>query len=267
MVLTEEIRTRGWKQGSVLPPAFFASLAERAGFAIEDGVRSLILTQDCDLLHPSLETEPWVEVLTIRSIDACNAGCMHGKSARKLHLFLPIDGVNTPCEISVHERNRLPREKLLEGDPDASATISTDDLRGILSWFSRRYTREALPDAFNARLRRVEGWINASPHAERVLALYVDRGWDEELDQEEKYTITLVALTRSHDPEELQLVQVEYLDPLITALEQENIRVPIFGVISTKDFTIHDATVRFRRLEYDHLSRRNDPETPSAPRL
>ena len=187
------INDLGWRQGAVLPDVLVEELiasGELPEYVAKEGLRCLVITQDCDLVHRSFEAEPWCEVLLLRSIEQANGNFMWAKSGRLLHVSIPDVG---EYECSIHERYRVPRWRLAHYSPDSSMALDVRTLNLMRQWLARRYARVALPDEFNRRVGAVQRKVMRE--LEKVGGdleeVYLNTQF-QELEEDEEYLIILI---------------------------------------------------------------------------
>ena len=147
------VARRGWRQGTVMGPAT-ASLARKNAPTVLDVRCSdllIVASHDCDVLNPSIEKEPFVEVLAARQVGEVGPMQMLGRNPRTLE-FTVVDGDHLiALSCSAHRRWSVPRELLLEGEP--RLTLPYRERRLVAEWLAKRYIRAAFPSAFDERWR------------------------------------------------------------------------------------------------------------------
>jgi len=141
------IRERGWRQGSVLIPTNLDPEI-RDGLSLHEDSLLFVLTQDCDLVQPDFEKEPYVELLEIRPVTTVDGNYEHGRNARKLDFFLGESAYRASC----HDRHRLNRAILANIEPSGYHPVERTLCDMVADWIAKRYARPAFPDAFNRRL-------------------------------------------------------------------------------------------------------------------
>lgn len=149
------IQQLGWKQGLVFDGTSKEELTRNATerFSWVDEADSLILfSQDCDLLHHSLENEPFVEFLCAQAIGKSDVSLVHGKNPRRLHV---IDTNGTWFDLQMSHRIRIPRNLINKNFPVSDRELSIASLSTLVSWLYKRYSRPAFPDTFNHYLSRI----------------------------------------------------------------------------------------------------------------
>lgn len=149
-----QVKDKGWRQGSFLPSTLALSLSAEHG--CEDVTHAVVISQDCDVTHPELQTEPFVEILFLQAIDVTNAGFTDGKSSRFLHLEAVRDSAVQGFAALAWNKARIDRASLAEESPDLTLSFRSGILRGMVRWIGDRYTRTGFPDEFVMRTRSIE---------------------------------------------------------------------------------------------------------------
>lgn len=150
----QQVKDNGWRQGSFLPSAMVHSLAVEHG--CEDVAHAVVISQDCDVTHPDLQAEPFVEILFLRTVDTINPGLTDGKSSRFLHLEAFTESGVRGFFALAWNKARIGRELLAVALPDPGSTIPSGTLKGMIRWIADRYTRTGFPDEFVARTKSIE---------------------------------------------------------------------------------------------------------------
>lgn len=173
----ENLQRRGWRQGSFLN-SILGSEVRPVPFAnpVPDEARYLVISQDCDVIHGNVAAEPAVEVVAVTPILQCDPTCQNLRNPRELHVHVSIaDDDSRPSAIRVWGRGFIDRSLLGAHDPDASISISHNDLRDVVDFVGRRYDREAFPDEFVRRFKKTQKKLEMvlRTHADRIVDLYV----------------------------------------------------------------------------------------------
>lgn len=154
MATGQQVKDNGWRQGSFLPSDMTSSLA--AAHDCEDATHAVLISQDCDVTHPDLQAEPFVEILFLQAVEATNPGLTDGKSSRFLHLAVSTTSISQALSALAWNKARIDREMLAEAFPDAGIIIPPGTLKGMIRWVADRYTRTGFPDAFVERTKSIE---------------------------------------------------------------------------------------------------------------
>lgn len=262
-----------WRQGSVfratdIHAVLAASVDRHPSPAIDTAAdRLMVLTQDCDLVHSRLEDEPWAELIPLRPLGPYNKGrdnpCLYGKNPRRLVFQIECESPSTWWCLEPHSRFRIPREILTPLGPDPERCLPERTAQVLARWVSRRYTRAAMADAFNTRLRqkaRELGDLWKSVDAEAVSGVYL-MGAREELPEGQDYHLEIllsIASDSSQDPVLLEKAQrvSQTLDGILTDC-------PGIEVVGVSERLEQDITLRdlrnYQRLDLDYRSGSDRP--------
>ena len=263
------IKQRGWLQWSCIGPADLPSALRVTPLApslpgLAEGVRLLVVSQSCDLVHHSYESEPFAEAYLCEplAIDAAEDGNLTaGKNPRELMIRFTLDGVERLHRLHSKGRVLLPRACLAVIDPDPSLVVPEPSVRLLQRWFINRVMRTAFPDAFNERtgkaLRKLEGRLKklGAP----LLGLYVNvMPWDE-LPQDQTYDVDFVGLV----DEDLALDQRKVIEEVLGEIgaaysHTEGIDTCDYRVLDENEASM--SLLRTHRLfPLDYLSLRANP--------
>ena len=255
---------QGWRQGSVMPPSLFGRVSEATALTVESGVScAVVLSQDCDVVHPSYSQEPTVEIIRATRIARVDGNFTFAKSSRKLHLDFDQNGTPQPFELSAHERGWVDRRLLEPEKPDPNLKLPEDATRLLARWIARRYRRDSFPDQFVQRLsekkpnKKLLKLLEKT--GEHISGIFVLLNSQEELPPKDDYEVTLWATVpvESFGEEQLRAqLENEFLDELEDILGSfSGIRILDAMVVSEADFSLSDIR-NTRKLDYDTLSYR-----------
>ncbi len=246
-----------WRQGTILP---LALVPDGALPKLPPGVRLLIISHDCDLVNPSYELEPYVEILVLKPIleDSNNALLLNGSSPRKIQFVADQSGKKSLFEIDIHEKYRLPRQILENGSRDETIRIDRDEIRKIVKWTSRRYDRPSFPSAFRDRLKehRKKLLKKLKRDGDDVLALLVGFQSFDELPPEESYNIILRVLVAPDTCEDEMREQrvLSVVSEIRKLLSQcEGIEVADADLANSAELSLYDYS-HLKRWDLDYLS-------------
>lgn len=255
-----KIKESGWLQGKIRHDEDLAVLIEQSCQSPRIGV---VATQSCDLTHPSIKAEPWVELIVGHMTERANnrkerGNFTHAKSSRLLCLEVQSNaGESTWYEFSCHDRVLIDRAELENRQPDPDRFLLDADIETVTIWLSQRYRRAAQPDDFNKLVPPSEKKIKndqkkLSPH---ISAIYFKLIPDRDLEKGEKYQINLLA-TIPEDKLEQRESARESFDSLVRKFEEAGIDVDA-RLLREKEVSIH-ALRRLKRLPLDHFSLAGD---------
>jgi hypothetical protein len=264
-----KINLSGWHQGSVLPGALADPLgAERvAGWG--DGSVLVVLTQDCDLVHPSYEVEPNVELIAGAFVDAADNGLRHGRNPRRLHVDVDRGGGRAVVAFSVQGRLVVPRSALEEHAPHPGIRLGREDRRLLCEWVAKRYVRAAFPDAFNERAQAAHRTIEKALKrgGEHVTGLFLMIEPDDECASGQDYRIILRVTARAATlaDETIEVTLVRLAKAIADALAAcDGVLVEDHQLVSEAEFTLEDLRF-FKRWDWDYRSHSGEPGGEVAP--
>jgi hypothetical protein len=261
-----DLKRRGWRQGSVLPPDLASQLIPTA--TRDDLV--IVATHDCDLLNPRFDVEPEVELIHATPIPAGrkDGRLRNGRNPRRLHLSIRTQGGDHWFETAILSRKPFDRRALLNTGPDPDRQLGRDNVRTLRLWLGRRYYRVAFPDAFNERTRAANDRVRKQLEAaEDVIdAVYLFMEDDGELPPGEPYRIDLRAsmLVQVHADPPSRLRAQKAVDAVAVALRGcPGIQVDDAGVFSEDEISLDDLRW-LKRWDWDWISL-EDPDSPLPP--
>lgn len=139
-----------WRQGTILARELLAPGILPSD--LDPAAKLVIVSHDCDIVHPSYEGEPYVEFFVARPADKSDSRKRRGKNPRRLQFLATNSGAERLYEINVHEKYRVSRKFLEGGAPDIACTISKSEAAIIARWAGKRYNRPSFPSEFDRRL-------------------------------------------------------------------------------------------------------------------
>lgn len=265
MTAADEIRHRGWRQCSIAADALRERLLrdELLRNVTADDIL-IVATQDCDLVWQSFETEPYAEIVIGRRVDTADGNCRFGKNPRRLQFELP--GTRDTYEVLAISRISVPRDILAEYTPDPERKLDEATSRTIPEWLAKRYTRAALPDAFNERSRSAQAKIRdrLKLDGELVEAIFLTVVPNAELAPHEAYSLVVRVVAREETLlDDAFEVRLRRLTDRMTDLFRKckGITLVDCAVVSDEEFTFADMSRSVEWDVYDDLSQRAAAET------
>jgi hypothetical protein len=227
----------------------------------------VLLSQDCDILHPDFENEPTVEFHIARPVPELDGNLLHAKNPRRLQFKM----ADAQYEIRIHDRHSAPRTCLLNRIPQ-EPPLGEDLTRMIVNWTAKRYTRSAFPDAFNERLeaskRQMAKIRDALKREGTVISgIFLQVDPPDEIEPNEIYRIILRLTVREEDLERpgVEDQAIALADVIRKAFAQiDGIEVEDCRFVSEADFSIADLRTAMR-WDYDYLSFRDNTAENTAP--
>jgi hypothetical protein len=230
----------------------------------------MVVSQDCDIIHGSIEGEPYAEVLFAHKLEGCPDGSFtYGKNPRRLQFAITSERTPQYHECLAQERYILDRRILVDFAADPANIIESSSLYIVRNWLAARYTRTAFPDEFNARianeLRRQSRTLKARGNS--LSGIYVAVTPWEELGDSDVYRVELYATVET-DVWSDSVIRSEMetlISDIATAMNScEGIEVENFELRSEDAITLAD--LRFlRRWDYDYLSHRDSADSALPP--
>jgi hypothetical protein len=143
----QKISNLGWRQGFVFQPLKDSQLASE----ISADEWLVVCTQSCSIAHP----EPHIELMVAKPIKKFNPRSAEatGKNVRKFTVALPLLGSEQGLECDITKRLFVPKEEFQDFPPPEEGQPPLENRRAFAGWLGRYYTREALPNVLEHRLR------------------------------------------------------------------------------------------------------------------
>jgi len=86
---------------------------------------AVVISHDCDLAQKP-ETEPSVEIIVARRVEAANGNFTHAKNARRLHLECSIDGATTYLDMQAQGKTEIKKTLLADHAPSANVVVKPE---------------------------------------------------------------------------------------------------------------------------------------------
>ncbi len=266
-VVVEEIRRKGWRQGSAV-----STLPDVKGIPTTFGTGPggsprgwILISHDCDIVHHDLDNEPSVEFIAMWPIASADGNFLHGKNPRRLHMKREASAF----EFRVAAMERIPRASLAKMIPLTELGLSKAEADGLANWVARRYVRSAFPDTFNNRLKTCGKDIHKlfGSGGTDIAAAYLLLSTSEELPEGEEYEVDLVLAMREDDfnDTEKRGTANELLGKLTKLFGRcPGISMGEADVRSEGEITLSHLR-HLKRLDLDHLSY-DEAAAPPSPR-
>jgi len=265
----DAIKQRGWQQWSFvrsvdLPLALQSTALTPALASPDTDVRLLIVSQSCDLVHHSYESEPFAEAYLCEALapdEPENGNLTAGKNPRELLVPFTLDGEARPHRLHSKGHVLLPRHRLAAIGPDSSLVVPPSSVRILQRCLINRVVRAAFPDGFNDRtgkaLKKLEDRLKK--RGASLLGLYVNvTPWDE-LPKDKSYDVEFVGLVDEDIPHEQRQAVEKVLGEIAAAYsETEGIGICDYQVWDENEASM--SLLRTHRLfPLDYLSLRSKP--------
>ena len=214
--IVDDIRKNGWRQGAIFPVAAMSAPEFMQIHRPEDDALYITISQSCDILHWSLENEPVVEVLRAYPVESGQSDLEKGRHPRSYRLLVhkKSDESQHWYETNIRERYSISRRVCARYSSDQDMCITTAEISNLARWLASRYTRPALPDAFNARINKGRTKIRKilQKHSEQDKTIPSDflsnlflNVTDKELPEHEFYEVSLLGTMKLSDYENQEI--------------------------------------------------------------
>lgn len=254
-----------------MPPSLFREIAEATGLEIAGQDIVLVVSHDCDVVHESFEKEPFVELVRCRPAQP-DGNLEHAKNPRRLQFPVEVEGASATYEISIHDKVRVDRRILIDVAPDQRILLQDNTRAMIAEWVARRYTRTALPDAFNMRLgmrehRQLRERIKRllERYGSEITGVYILLSPDRELEETAIYRaiVRMTVETRLYDsPERIEELDVRLRTPFEDLLNAfTGIKVDNCALVAEADFSLEEFKSMKRLEDWDSLSFADSEDT------
>ena len=263
------LEQNGWQQGSLFSDADATNICANIGVTINQPFVLIVASQSCDIANNNLELDPHVEVYAARLIEKPEGNYQHNKNARLLHTkFIqrqPGAGMSSEkyIEIKAFEKHFVPKALLQGFVPDTDKQMEEYDVRNFADWLAARYSRPALPTAFNNRIDAADprgALRDKVKKANSVLSgMYVEILPFAELNDTEQYQVNLLGTVPADFDGDLikaeaaltkhaEILRAANMDVTQRLLKEDEISLALIR--------------RFKRFYYDDLSYRADTLLP-----
>ena len=264
-----DLESAGWLQGVFVKDKDLETILEAINFPEPyDGLVAVVASQSCDIACSNLELAPDVELSIGRVVGQPNGNFSYNKNPRLLHTSFRLRtddssvGQEGHVEFRAFEKISISKEQLQGLTPDVERIITNQHLASYVAWLAARYSRPALPTAFNDRIAvadRKGRRKKIAKSADKTLSgIYVRIFPDEEIQPEEAYDVQLLGLTPSdcHDLSSAEAALTQFK----TVMESAGMTVT---ASVRKESEVSLATIKgFKRFYFDDLSFKNDSDLP-----
>jgi hypothetical protein len=257
----EKIKENNWRQGDIFPQEAIEQIAEKYFPDVElDGLRIIIVSQSCDICYYKSDEEPWIEVLLARSIPKQDNVSIQGRRQRCYHfeMYDKILGTNSWFEAKIDDRYRISRNFCADYKPSSQWIIHDDEIRSIVWWIAYRYTRIALPDTFNERIRHKKNDLKKllkKDISQFISGIYIHLS-NEELSPDQTYKIKIIgAIPKQYyrDKAKRELIE-DHIENFEQILNQCKGIDTSSKCLSEEYISLDDVRQFERFTDYDYLS-------------
>ena len=256
----------GWRQGAILSTDVAAMAREEAPPTMEARCSDLLIvaSHDCDLLNPSIEKEPFVEVLAARQVDVVAPVQASGRNPRSLQFTVTDGDGSIAVSCSAHRRWTVSRGLLVNGSPRFH--LPDGERRLMAEWLAKRYIRAAFPSAFDQRWRSKLGSWQALLRrwSEWVQGVYLRLSTLAELSDHDPYQCDLIIAVPPHTTSDedwpVRRFAIEGDVEGFWAQFEPRIHCAGVDVMSTDEITLADIE-QYQRFDADWISYEDETET------
>lgn len=260
--LRDAIMKTEWRQGVVVEgspmQAVLSYVAESYPW-IDDADTLVLFSQDCDLLNPSLENEPFAEFFCTKGIAEVDASLAYGKNPRKIHL-----AINTSMSlcISINHRIRIDRALLSEFSLDKyPVKLSEATQKNLLSWVSKKYSRPAFPDRFNELLAQIlsldKKLKKLNDSFKEIKSIFFFISPDKEIKDDQRYSLRVKVLLVGKYFDGCEKNKSAIKDTFGHILSSKKIILSDTDCVYEDEMTLYEFNF-YREWDKDYISRRYD---------
>lgn len=268
-LIGNQLEEAGWRQGSVVNPLDLQHLLDSIGIPYEVDLVLLLASQSCDIANNNVESDPYIELSVARRIEGAKGHLTHNKNPRILHTYITCRMSNGEVsteenlELKAFEKIAIPKEKLVGLLPDLDSLLEDRQLQSYVAWLAARYSRPALPTAFNNRIRVADPKGKLRDKAKKsnahLVGIYVEILPDAEIKDDESYSVNLLGLLPAGfvgDSNKAENAINAYAEIL------RNAGMEVVSAIHTEDHISLASIKRFKRFYYDDLSLKEGTPLP-----
>jgi hypothetical protein len=260
-LIGDKLEKAGWRQGAIVKPSDNAGLLKPIDHKHDDELILIIASQSCDIANNNIESDPYIEVSVARCVDKLNGNLTYNKNPRTLHARLQVCTEDADIvreqyiEIKAFEKLCVSKEYFENLAPNESALLNDIDLEGYVAWLAARYSRPALPTAFNDRLSVADPKDKLRKKAkgtnEHLSGIYVEIIPDAEISKEQNYKVNLLGFLSAGFEGDFTKVKAA-LEEYAVVMREANMDVTV-ALRMENDVSIA-VIKRFKRFYYDDLS-------------
>ncbi|MBL1458857.1 MAG: hypothetical protein COA34_013535 [Methylophaga sp.] len=264
------LKSKGWRFASCFNDGVAALLCERIqGDHRIDNCFYINVTQDCSIINPNIDAEPFIEYLTAIPIPKENGMFINARNIRKLHIEIDVNGQVGWYELNMGLRGFISRENIDGCDPSLGIKLTPESERILKRWLANRYIAQTFPDDFNAKINHLlknskaplvkifDSDIGRACHS---ILISLDPN-DRDLEKGESYDVVLVLLFSEAKAKEIGF---DAMDFLANEVEKTLINIDGIGPVSVNSLSESSITfeqvVKMVRWQFDYISLANDAQ-------
>lgn len=264
-----QLENAGWRQGSIIRSSDNEKIFGLLGLDYNPTAIFLISSQSCDIANNNTVLDPNVEVIYGNSIDILNGNCTHSKNPRILHTQALCrtndENVSSALNVEFKATNKcfIDKEDLAQFSPDPDRVMEYSNLRSFVAWLAARYSRPALPTAFNDRIRDADPKNKLREKVKKantqLLGIYVELSPDGEVEADDNYAVNLLGLLPAGFSGDVTKAE-NAIDAYAETMRQAG--MDVVAAVRTEDNVSVAFLNRFKRFYLDDLSYRDDTPLP-----
>ncbi len=264
-----QLEEAGWRQGSIVRTSDNEYVFKLLGLDNEPEAILLTASQSCDIANNNTDIDPYVEFIYGISIDTLNGNCTHSKNPRILHTQVLCrtsdESVSSDLnvELKVSGKWVIAKENLAQMTPDPDRVMEYKNLRSFVAWLAARYSRPALPTAFNDRIRDADPKNKLRDKVKKasiqLLGIYVELSPEGEIGADNNYAVQLFGLLPAGFSGDIAKAE-NTINAYAETMRQAGMDVT--AAVRTEDDISVASLNRFKRLYLDDLSYRDDTPLP-----
>lgn len=262
----EMLERSGWRQGSIVRIEEMSTLLAESTEEHDKNTILIIASQSCDI---ACDSDPYIEISICRLIESLRGDFTFNKNPRTLHTEVKVKTGNLDInrniyvELNAYKKIQISKQLFLPLTPDETRVLPNKHLEGYVSWLAARYSRPALPTAFNNRIIKADPKRKLRKKAKSIdthlSGIYIELLPETELPDDQHYKVNLLGLAAADFEGDLTLSETvinDYAEVMRAAGMDVTARV-------AKEDQISIAVIkRFKRFYYDDLSIKNDSPLP-----
>lgn len=191
---------RKWRQLAIVRYKDICTVKPPVYISVDNDSLLLIVTQTCDLINPSFDLEPYLEVIQLRSLEGeLHAQFKDGKNSRRLEFTIEGSKLNGNYYLLPSDRFLIRRETLLNLYP-VECINNPKLIKVIPNWLASRYNRTAFPDSYDSRWKfRRDKIENIIKKLHLVEDIYIRLDQFDELPEGKDYVVDIILLMDAND--------------------------------------------------------------------
>jgi len=244
----EAIRANNWTRGSILKCDGSSTFHTKDG-GILPSDDYMLISQQCDISTPTLENEPYVEVIKLNYIPVENGSFTNAKSHKKLHI--KIDEQRW-AELRAMERFIIKREVLISIIPESNCSMQIAD--SIVAWVTKKMLRRPFPDSFVSRINRGKMKRMLENGHDGIKYFMVRLHTEDELAESEIYKVAVLFIVES-DATEDDFAKIRNVLDRVVNLMNEHVGIDVISAdAESSDLVTLSEFAEYTEFYFDDLS-------------